>query len=69
VTVREQLVRVCQRNGDLACANLRLRAEVRRLEAERRELQEANANLRTERDATDVLFGAAMDQLVSGDRE
>jgi hypothetical protein len=39
------------------------------LENERRinqELREANANLRVERDATDVLLGAAMDELLSG---
>jgi hypothetical protein len=39
------------------------------LEKERRinnELREANANLRIERDAADVLLGAAMDDLLGG---
>jgi len=39
------------------------------LESERRinqELREANANLRVERDAADVLLGSAMDELLGG---
>lgn len=32
------------------------------------ELREANANLRVERDAADVLMGAAMDDLLGGSR-
>lgn len=35
-----------------------------RLEEHNRELHEANENLRVERDAADVLLGAAMDQLL-----
>jgi hypothetical protein len=43
----------------------------RALESERRinqELREANANLRVERDAADVLLGSAMDELLGGSR-
>jgi hypothetical protein len=43
----------------------------RELERERRineELREANANLRVERDAADVLLGAAMDDHLGGSR-
>jgi hypothetical protein len=43
----------------------------RALESERRinaELREANANLRVERDAVDVLLGSAMDDLLGGGR-
>jgi hypothetical protein len=39
------------------------------LERERRinqELREANANLRVERDAADILLGGAMDELLGG---
>jgi hypothetical protein len=38
----------------------------RRLQEDNRELREANANLRVERDATDALLGAAMDELLAG---
>jgi hypothetical protein len=37
-----------------------------RLQEHNRELREANANLRVERDAADVLLGAAMDELLAG---
>jgi hypothetical protein len=37
-----------------------------RLRLENRELREANANLRVERDAADTLLGAAMDELLAG---
>jgi hypothetical protein len=38
--------------------------QYRRLHNENQRLREANANLRVERDAADVLLGAAMDQLL-----
>ncbi len=66
MTAREQLIHVCQRNGDLACENQRLTAALERSERECRELSEANANLRVERDAADVLMGSAMDKLLGG---
>lgn len=37
-----------------------------RLLERNRELTEANENLRVEREAADVLLGAAMDQLLAG---
>lgn len=45
---------VRHRNRELLRENARLQLEVR-------ELEEANANLRVERDAADVLLGAALD--------
>jgi hypothetical protein len=43
---------------------VRLRAALRAALRENRKLREANANLRVERDAADVLLGEAMDRLV-----
>lgn len=43
-----------------------LQHHCRRLQTRNRELREANANLRVERDAADVLLGAAMDELLAG---
>ena len=42
-----------------------LLSHCRRLQERNRELCEANENLRVERDAADVLLGAAMDQLLA----
>lgn len=44
--------------------NLRLGRELCRAERKCRKLDDANANLQTERDAADVLLGAAMDRLL-----
>lgn len=37
----------------------------RRLQSDNRELRKANQNLAVERDAADVLLGAAMDQMLA----
>jgi len=42
----------------------RLRAALRAALRENKHLREANANLRVERDAADVLLGEAMDRMV-----
>jgi hypothetical protein len=44
----------------------RLFAELEQERRINRELREANANLRVERDAADVLLGAAMDSMLGG---
>lgn len=46
--------------------NARLRTALRAACREIERLREANANLRVERDAADVLLGEAMDRLLSG---
>lgn len=61
MTEREQL-RICRWNQELASARTRLCGELARVTQERDELGDANANLRVERDATDALLGAAMDE-------
>lgn len=43
-----------------------LAGDCRRLQEQNRELLEVNENLRVERDAADVLLGAAMDELLTG---
>lgn len=48
-------------------ANERLRNRLRCVERECRELTEANANVRVERDAADVLLGEAMNHLRGDD--
>ena len=48
----------------LRAENAQLRATVRSLRARSRELSESNCNLRVERDATDVLLGEAIDELL-----
>jgi hypothetical protein len=68
MTEREQILRLGRQNRDLSRENGRLRHELRRTDQECCELVDANANLRVERDATDVLLGAAMDELLSKDR-
>lgn len=66
MTEREQLLTVCRRNRLLASENASLQAELRHAIQECRELDAANADLRVERDAADVLLGEAMDRLVGG---
>ena len=66
MTERKQLLTVCRRNRDLADENAQLRRDLRRAIQECRELDAANADLRVERDAADVLLGEAMDPLVGG---
>ena len=61
---RDQMLHVCQQNRELARANTRLKEELRRLEQECQEINDANANLRVELDAADELLGAAMDELL-----
>ncbi len=48
--------------------NARLRAALRAACREIERLRDANANLRVERDAADVLLGEAMDAVVGGGR-
>jgi hypothetical protein len=67
MTEREQRLLVCRQNRDLTRENGRLRDELRRTDQECRDLRDANANLRVERDATDVLLGETMDELLSKD--
>jgi predicted nuclease with TOPRIM domain len=64
MTAREQLRRVCEQNRELARENTRLKEELRRLEQECQELGDANANLRVEVEAADVVLGSAMDELL-----
>lgn len=66
MTERQQLRRVCGWNRQLAGENSRLHEELCRGEQECDELRVANANLRVERDAADVLLGEAMDRFLSG---
>jgi hypothetical protein len=65
---REQLHRVCRWNRDLAAENAALREALRRWEQECRELREANANLRIERDTADVLLGESIDAALEAQR-
>jgi hypothetical protein len=58
MSAHERLVAMFQDN---ALLTVRLQGELLRAERECRELREANANLRVERDAADMLMGAAMD--------
>ncbi len=57
----DQLRAVCQWNRELSCENAYLRNQITRLIRENRELANANAELRVERDSTDILLGEAMD--------
>lgn len=61
MTDREQLGNVCRWNRELVRENARLHGDLSCLRRERDEALAANANLRVERDAADVLVGAAMD--------
>ncbi len=56
-----------EREGKTVFAqNARLRTALWAAYCEIERLREANANLRVERDAADVLLGEAMDRLLSG---
>ena len=55
----DQLRAVCRWNRKLSCENAYLRNQITRLN---RELANANAELRVERDSTDILLGEAMDR-------
>ena len=68
MTEHEQLQRVCQWNRELVRANSHLKEELRHVVHESSALREANANLRVERDATDELLGAAMDEALRAKR-
>jgi hypothetical protein len=48
----------------LAKANEHLRESLHQIERQCRMLEEANANLRVERDAADILVGEAMDAVL-----
>lgn len=61
MTEREQMRRVCGWNRELARDIGSLRTELHQAKREIKELAAANADLRVERDATDVLLGATMD--------
>lgn len=62
MTEREQLQHLTRWNRELVRENSRLQEELRCVEQESGELRIANANLWVERDAADVLLGAAMDE-------
>jgi hypothetical protein len=64
MTEREQMQRVCQWNRELVGENSRLHEEMVHLRKGWDELHDANENLRVERDAADVLLGAAMDEVL-----
>jgi predicted nuclease with TOPRIM domain len=65
---RDQMLHVCQQNRELARENSRLKEKLRRLEHECQELGDANANLRAEVDAADVVLGSRMDELLGKGR-
>jgi hypothetical protein len=58
---RERLQEACSENGQLQRENRRLRAQAQQAAEQILDLEEANFNLRIERDAADVLLGAAID--------
>jgi hypothetical protein len=62
MTDRHRLHQSCRENRQLIRENSALRAELHRARQEAAELEAANANLRVERDAADVLLGEAMDE-------
>jgi hypothetical protein len=61
MTEREQLRRVCEWNRRLSREVATLQLEKRSLEIEVQELEAANADVLTERDAINTALGAAMD--------
>jgi hypothetical protein len=65
---RQQVVLARRQNRDLAAENEHLRRELAKKQRECHELEDANANLRVERDAGDVILGEAMDTLLGGTR-
>jgi hypothetical protein len=68
MTEDEQLQRVCEWNSRLSRDVSLLALQLRSKELEISALEMANADLLVERDATDVLLGEAMDELLSKDR-
>lgn len=66
MTEREQLRNLARWNRELVRENSRLHEALARADQECGGLAVANANLCTERDAADVLLGAAMDRLLEG---
>jgi hypothetical protein len=58
---RQRLREACGEIGRLRRENRHLRAEVQQAGEQIVDLEEANFNLRVERDAADVLLGAAID--------
>jgi hypothetical protein len=65
---RQQFVLARRQNRDLAAENEHLRRELEHKQRECHELEDANSNLRVERDAGDVLLGEAMDAITGGTR-
>jgi hypothetical protein len=55
-----------QEQRTLIADNSRLRAALRAARRNNKELREANANLRVERDTADILLGEAMDAALGG---
>jgi hypothetical protein len=66
MTEREQHHQLARWNRELVRETSRLQEELRRAELESAELRVANANVRVERDAADVLLGEAMDRFLRG---
>jgi regulator of replication initiation timing len=66
MTGRDQLRRVCRWNRQLSRENRRLRQQLGQARQELAEQEEANAELRLEAEATNVLLGAAMDEALAG---
>jgi hypothetical protein len=55
-----------QQRRRMSTETAHLRAALRSVRQVNKRLREANANLRVERDAVDVLLGSAMDELLGG---
>lgn len=63
MTERQQRRQACTENEWLSRENHKLRADVLRADERIAELEIAHSNVLVERDAADVLLGAAMDKL------
>jgi regulator of replication initiation timing len=59
---RQLIVLARRRNHDLAVENEHLRRELAKKQRECHELEDANVNVRVERDVTDELLGHILDQ-------
>jgi len=68
MTEGQQLRQVCGWNRRLAGENRSLRAELGRARSKVEGLEVTNAGLRVEREAADVLLGAAIDQALKAHR-
>ncbi len=66
MTGQDQFERLIRWNREMAAQNRCLQKQLRRAERESAQLRTANADIRVERDATDVLLGEAMDRLLEG---